>query len=156
MQDNLLEEKVDPKKGFWEKIWKKNKLKKSDTVAVLFLREDGTAQPMEIRVRRGFFEINTKTYHQRRDCTYTIMGKERTPLAIIREWDMTPIGTKVWEDTEMQEKCAKLQDHLMQGIRHAERVRMGENMGGIQMNTKTMVILGIMAIIGISIVMGYV
>ncbi len=155
MQDSTLEMKLHPKKGLWAKAWNKNKLKKPNAVAVLYLKENKNAEPMVVQTKRGFFSINGKTYHERRDCTYTLMGKERTPVAIIHEWSMTPIGTKEWEDKEIQEKCAICQDHIMQGVRHAERVRMGEKMDGMTMTPKTMIVLGILVIIAIAFVAGY-
>lgn len=154
--DNSLEKKVKKKKGFWDKVWKKNKLKKPDTVAVLYLKENKNVEPMEVITRRGFFEIHGKTYHERRDCIYTLVGKERTPLAIIPEWHTTPLGTKEWDDKEIQEKCAICQDHLMQGVRHAERVRMGEKMGDMQINSKTIIVGGIVLIIVLAFLSSYI
>lgn len=151
-----MQNELENKNSLWSKVWKKNKLKKPKSVAVIYLREDGSAEPMEVQTRRGFFEINGRTYHERRDCTYTLVGKERFPFAIIPEWNLTPLGTKEWNDREPQDKCSKLQDHAMQGIRHAERVRLGEKMGGMQMNTKTIVVLGIVAIIVIAFITSYV
>lgn len=142
------------KKGLWESLWKKKKLEKTNTVAILYLRENGNADTFEIKSREGFFEIEGKTYHERKDCTYT-MGKDRVPLAVIREWSMVPEGRKEWEERAMQEKVAICQDHLMKGIRHAERVRMGEGQGGNQLTPKAMILIGIGVIILIAVLMGY-
>ena len=96
------------KTGFWDKIWNNKKLDKRGTVAVLYLRENGNAEPMEVVSKRGFFNINGRTYHERRDCIYT-MSKDRYPLAIIPEWSITPIGTKSWYDRKPQEIISILQ-----------------------------------------------
>lgn len=147
--------KKDKKKlGFWEKIWDTKKLDKRNTVAVLYLRENGTAEPMEIISKRGFFNINGRTYHERRDCIYT-MSKDRYPLAIIPEWSVTPIGTKAWYDRKPQEIISILQDHCMNGIRHSERVRSGENMHDSKINLKNIIVIGIIVIVAIAVLMGY-
>lgn len=142
-------------KTFWEKVWKKKRLEKADTVAVLYLRESGTAERMEIKTEKGFFNINGKAYHVRRDCIYILDDKEKTPLALIPEWCVTPIGTRGWYNQDEQEKVAKLQDHAIQGIRHAERVRSGEEGNNIKMNTKAIVLLVIGLIIGGALLFGY-
>ena len=151
--DEVKKQKED-KKGLWDKIWNRKKLDKHGKVAVLYLRENGTAEPMEITSERGFFNIHGKTYHERRDCIYT-MDKERYPLAIIPEWSVTPIGTKTWYDRKPQEIISILQDHCMKGIRHAERVRSGENMYNSKVNLKNAIVLGIAIIIGVAVLMGY-
>lgn len=159
-KEKLEDIKGDPKKkdkkkkGFWDKVWNKKKLEKRNTVAVLYLRENGNAEPMEIVSKRGFFNINGKTYHERRDCIYT-MNKDRFPLAIIPEWSVTPIGTKSWYDKRPQEIISILQDHCMNGIRHSERVRSGENMGDSKLNMKNIIVIGIIVIVAIAVLMGY-
>ena len=146
--------KVKKKKGFWDKVWNTKKLEKRNTVAVLYLRENGTAEPMEVESKRGFFNIGGKTYHERRDCIYT-MNKDRHPLAIIPEWHVTPLGTKSWYDKRPQEVISILQDHCMNGIRHSERVRSGENMGTNKINLKNAIVIGIIVIVAIAVLMGY-
>lgn len=155
LEDIDREPQGDKKKqGFWDKVWNKKKLQQRNTVAVLYLRENGIAEPMEIMSRRGFFNINGKTYHERRDCIYT-MNKDRHPLAIIHEWSITPVGTKAWYDKPIQEKLGILQDHCMNGIRHSERVRSGENMGMNKINMKNALVIGIVVIVAIAVLMGY-
>ncbi len=154
MKDNKNnEDKEDKKekKGIWERMFNKKKIKKNK-IAVLYLRNNSRAEPMEVESRRGFFEINDKVYHEQRDCMY-IMGKERLPLAIIPEWSLFPIGTKKWDDQSMLEKFAECQDHTIRGIRRAELVRMGEKDGG-KLNMKAAVIIGIIVIIAIAFMMG--
>ena len=151
-----LETEKDSKKkkpGFWDRIFNKNKLKNQKKVAVLYLRENGNAEPMHLETKNGFFHIEGRTYHERRDCLYAL-GKDRTPLALIPEWSVLPIGRKQWEDRPMQEKFSTLQDHVMKGIRHAERVRMGDREGK-QLNGKTIVVLLIIAVVVGAIFMGY-
>ena len=149
-----VEPPKEKKTSIWDKMFRKNKLKKPSTVAVVYLRTNGVAEPMEVQTTKdGFFNINGRTYHEDRDCVYRFKSGDY-PFAIIPEWNVTPLGRKSWEDKLMQEKFATLQDHVMKGIRHAERVRMGEG-SGMQLNPKTLVILGILAIIAIAFIMGY-
>ena len=148
-----ITEKKGKKKGFWKSLWKSKKLEKSNMVAVLYLRKNGHADSMEVESKNGFFNIDGKTYHENRDCVYTL-GKERYPLAIIPEWNVTPLGRKEWEDKPMQEKFAILQDHVMKGIRHAERVRMGEK-DGTKLNMKAIIMIGIAVLIVGAVLLGY-
>ncbi len=147
-----LKEKT--KLGFWEKTWRKRKLKINNIVAVLYLNENGTAETMEVKSEKGFFNIKGKTYHERNDCTFT-MSKDRYPLAIIHEWSITPEGTKTWDEKEIQEKFSLFQDHAIKGIRHAERVRLGERGEGIKLNGKAVVGLIIAAIVAIAFMMNF-
>jgi len=168
-EDFKLEEKVFPrlptqptqpvekevkKKTLWDKMFRKSRLKKPNTTAVIYLRKNGIAEPMEVELRKGFFNIYGKTYHEDRDCIYRL-GKEKYPLAIIPEWNVVPIGKEEWDLKDMQEKFSTLQDHVMKGIRHAERVRMGEK-EPMRMNGKALITIGIMVIIGIAFLMQYV
>ena len=150
MEDKQIEK--DKKKTLWQKIFNKNIVKKGKT-AVLYLRNNGIAEPMELESKRGFFNINGKTYHEDRDCIYTIT-KDRIPLAIIPEWSMIPYGTKKWHDKSLIEKFSELEDHTLRGIRHAEMVRMGEK-EGMKLNNKTMVVIGIIVIVAVAFLMGY-
>lgn len=154
MIDKEEDKKKKKKKGLWGKMWKIKKLEKRNNVAVLYLRENGTAEPMEVVSKHGFFNINGKTYHERRDCIYTI-NKERFPLAIIPEWSVTPLGNKSWYDKRPQEIISILQDHCMNGIRHSERVRAGENRDGSKLNLKNIIVIGIIVIVAIAVLMGY-
>ena len=157
LEETVTEDKkeIKTKKGVWDRAWKKRKLEKAKTVAVLFLRENGRASPMEIKVENGFFNIEKKSYHERRDCTYIMENKERTPLAVIFEWSVTPVGHKSWYDRSIQHTFAVLQDHVMRGIRHAERVRSGESGGDGRINTKTAILIGVGVIIVLALVLGY-
>lgn len=141
------------KRGIWDKMFSKRKMKKPKSVAVLYLRENGVAEPMVIESKEGFLNIEGRTYHEDRDCIYKLKG-DGYPLAIISEWNVTPLGKKAWDDKDLQTKFATLQDHVMKGIRHAERVRMGES-EGMKMNGKTMIVIGIMVIIAIAFMWGY-
>lgn len=142
------------KPNLWERMFRKNKLKKPQMVAVVYLRNNGRAEPIEVESKKGFFTIYGKTYNEDRDCIY-LLGKDKTPLAIIPEWSLIPYGTKKWHDKEMLEKFAELQDHVLRGIRHAELVRMG-NESGSKLNMKAIIGLIIAAIIGYAILSAYI
>ncbi len=149
----LLDEKEPKKGGLWEKMFRKNKLKKPNAVAVLYIRNNGIAEPMEVEVRDGFYNIYGKTYHENRACIYR-MGKDRTPLAVIPEWSLTPLGTKDWEDKDLQEKFGELQDHVLKGIRNAELVRMyGEQRKPL--NMKAIILGGLALIVVVAVVLQY-
>ena len=122
------EKKVKKKKdkSLWGRAFNANKLKKPNKVAVLYLKNNGKAVPLELEVRDGFFHIEGKIYHENRDCMFAIT-RERIPLAIIQEWSLVPIGTKDWDDKDIKEKFTEVQDHALKAIRHAEAVRMGFN-----------------------------
>lgn len=141
-------------KTFFEKTFNKNKLKKPKMVAVVYLRNNGMADVMEIESKRGFFNINNRNYHERRDCTYTVT-KDRIPLCIIQEDDIIPIGTKIWNDKEFREKCAELQDHVLTGIRHAEQVKT-EGRENKPLNMKAVIVWGIVIVVGFAILRPYI
>lgn len=149
--------KEEKKKDAWSKSLKKRKLDKSNMVAVVFKRNNGNADLLHLPVKNGFFDVGGKVCHERRDCTHIIkLGKERYPLAIIQEWDIIPEGTKEWDEKEIREKAGICQDHIMKGIRHAERVRSGENMNDFKLNTKTMIVGAIIFIIIVAFLFSYV
>ncbi len=153
MSEEEKEKKKEAKKKWWNKAFpKKDKFKKPNKVAVLYLRENGNAEPMDIDAKDGFYNIEGKTYHERSDCVYTV-GKERIPLAIIPERNMVAIGTKGWEDKAMQEKYSELQDHLLKGIRNAELVKMGDS-SGVSPNLKKWIAGGLGVIVLLAILFG--
>lgn len=121
--NNKEDKKKKKKKSIWDKAFNKNKLKKPNRVAVIFLRNNGIAERLEEEVRHGFFNIYGKTYHEDLACIFRF--KDGTPFALIPQWSLLPYGTKQWHDKPMLEKFAELQDHTIKGIRHAELVRMG-------------------------------
>ncbi len=143
-------QKKDKKKSFWQRAFNHKKIKNDPRqVAVIYLRNNGTAVPMEVTVKKGFFSIEGRTYHEQQDCIYA-MGKDRTPLAIIPEWSMIPYGTKTWHDKTMLEKFSECQDHHLRAIRNAELVRSGER-DGPKINPKVLIGLLVLAIIGFAI-----
>jgi len=158
-KDKLTDKKDKSKpeeKTLWHKTFNKNKLKRPDKVAVIYLRENGIAEPMELTVdSKGFFHVNGKVYHEDRDCTY-LLGKDKHPFAIIPEWSVVAIGRKTWYDQSMQKIFCVLQDHVMKGIRHAERVRTGEKGEGLRLNAKQVILYIILGIIGIAVLMNYI
>ena len=148
------EDKKKKKETWWSKVFNKDKLKKSNKVAVVFLRNNGNAELLQQESRNGFFTVNGKNYHERRDCTYTIT-KDRIPLIILKEWDMLPEGTKAWDDKEMREKFSELENHVLKGIRYAELVKTG----GITENSisiKQAIIWGIAALVIGAVVINYI
>lgn len=153
------EEKEDKKgkkekPGLWQRLFNTKKIVKTKKVAIIFLRNNGIAEPMEVRSKNGFFNIYGKIYHEDRSCTYTI-AKERIPFAIIPEWSMIPYGTKVWHEKPMIEKFSELEDHVIRGIRHAELVKMGGGGADQKINLKTAILIGIFAIIALAVIFGY-
>lgn len=135
------------KSTLWEKLFRRNKLEKPKTVAVLYLKDNNRAIPMEIEPKNGFFNIEGRTYHERKDCTYTLMkGRDKYPLAIIPEKNLTPKGTSEWDEKPAQEKMSELQDHVIKGIRHAEMVKIAGDGSGMKLN-KTIVMWAIIIII---------
>lgn len=142
------------KKSLFEKGFNKSKLKKPKMVAVVYLRNNGNADLLEVESKRGFFNINGRNYHERRDCTYTVT-KERLPLCVIEEDGLIPKGTNMWHVKEYEEKCAELQDHVLTGIRHAEQVRV-EGRESKPMSTKTIVVWIIIAVIGFAVLRPYI
>lgn len=159
MKDKLEDiEKKDEKKSqsFWSKIFQKEKLKKPEDVAALYLRENGVAEPMIVHPdeKSGFFHINNRQYHPRRDCKF-IIGKDKTPLVIIPEWKLTPVGTKEYDDLPIEQRLSDLQQHTIEAIRHAEIVKMsGED--GIKPNWKVIIGIVIGGIILLAILKNYI
>ena len=143
------------KSSWWKSFFNKNKLKKPDNVAIIYLRNNGNAELLDQKPKDGFFTINGRTYHERYDCIYTVT-KDRIPLAIIREWDIFPLGTKRWEEEDMREKFAQLEEHVLKGIRHAELVKMGGGGFENKITTKQMIVWGILAVVAGAILINYI
>lgn len=158
-----LEKKIEDKKdkpNLWDRLWNKNKLKKGKSVAILFLKQNGIAEPMELESKKGFFEIQGQSYHEDKDCLWRI-SKTGVNLALIEEKSLLPIGTERWYEGRplerttdfMKRKLMEMQDHVLRAIRHAEFVRMGES-DKSKWDTKTVIIVIIAVIIGISLMKG--
>ncbi len=154
-EPNELEKSKKGKKKkdqkWWSKVFNKDKLKKSNKAAVIYLRNNGNADLMEVETRNGFFTIEGKPYHEDRDCIYTIT-KDRIPLMIQREWDLIPIGTKKWDDDSMREKFAELEQHVLKGIRAAELVKSGGQGFEGKLTPKQIILWGLAALVGVVIV----
>ena len=141
---------------WWSKNFNKTKLKKSNKIAVIYLRNNGNADLMELESKNGFFNIEGKPFHEDRDCIYTIT-KDRLPLAIVFEWDMLPIGTKKWDDQDMRDKFSQLETHVLKGIRHAELVKLGGGSGDEKKFTvKQAIIWGIAGIVAVAVLINYI
>lgn len=151
---------VDPKEkkkndNTWSKFLKTNKVKKDNQVAVLFLRNNSRAEPYILTPKDGMFEIAARSYHERSDCKYSVrFGKDIVPLAVIREKDLKPIGNKDWDDLSIEAKLAELQYHVIKGIRTAEIVRVEGN--DKKMDMKTIVIIGIIAVVALVFLQKYI
>jgi len=155
-QPSSLESKVNKKPSVWEKVFRKRKLEKPRTIAILYLHDNNRVEPMELEPKNGFFNINGKTYHERKDCIWTMTyGRDKIPLAIIPEKNLTPVGTGDWEEKTTQEKFAELQDHVIKGIRHAEMVKLAGDGDSKKLN-KTVILIIIAVIIGIALLSGYI
>ncbi len=151
------EDKMKKKKElltWWGKNFNKNKLKKSNKVAVVYLRDNGNADLMELESKNGFFNINGKSYHENRDCTFTIT-KDRLPLIIVKEWDILPLGNKTWDDKPMREKFAELETHVLKGIRHAELVKVGGEKDTKSVSTKQAILWALVALVIGAVVVNY-
>jgi hypothetical protein len=147
-------EKKKKKPNLWDRIFKKQKLKKPESVAVLYLRKNGVAQPLYIEPKNEMFHIGTKVYHQRKDCKYLIT-KDKVPLAIIFEEGLVPVGNKEFYDLDVQRRCAEHQDHAIKAIRHAEIVRMGyDDKDKKKINPKVVIGIIIIAIVGYALLKG--
>ena len=147
------EKKKGDGKSWHQNLFKKEKFKKPSKVAIIFLRKNGTAEPIEKETKNGFFEIGGETYHERRDCTYFI-GKDRIPLAVIPEGGFIPLGTSKWYEKDMLSKFHEAQDHLLRGIRHAELVRVGGM--GVSPNVKKMIGLGLLVLVALVVLFNYI
>ena len=139
---------------WWSKTFNKDKLKKPNKVAAIYLRNNGNADLMELETINGFFSIGNKTYNEDRDCVYTIT-KDRIPLLIVREWDIIPLGTKKWDDDPMREKFSELSQHVLKGIKNAEFVRSG---GGFEskLTPKQLILWGLAALVGVIVIMNFI
>ncbi len=152
-----VKEKTSKKKKYqtwWEKTFDKKKFKKPSKVGVVYLRNNGNADLMQVETKNGFFNINGKPYHEDRDCVYRT-SKDKIPLLIVREWDLIPLGTRKWDDETIREKFAELEQHVLKGIRAAELVKSG---GGIEgkFTTKQIILWGLVALVGAVILVNYI
>jgi hypothetical protein len=140
-------------KSFWSKIFKKEKVKKPESVAILYLRNNRNAEAMYLIPKDGMFDINGKKYHQRKDCIYSIT-KDKIPLAIIPEDGLIPIGTSEYNTLPIETKLSELQNHAINAIRNAELVKMEG--GESKMNMKMVIIIVIVAIVGFALLKNYI
>lgn len=142
--EKLKKKEEGKKKAFWDRKWRKSKLKKPQNVAIIYLRNNGRAEALVIKSEDGLFNIYGKTFHEDTACIYTL-GKDRIPLAVIQEWNMIPIGTKEYQDKSIFQKISELQDHAIKAFRRAELVRMSQERERGQLNWKA-ILLGIIVL----------
>lgn len=154
-QTELPDKEVKRQEGIFSKFFKKDKIKKPEQAAVLYLRDTGVGEPLIVQAKNGMFEFQGKPYHVREDCKYTLqIGKDKVPLMVQRECDLKPVGTKKWEDLPIEKKVAELQYMAVKGIQHAEIVR--AEGGGSKMDTKTIVIIAIVLIVALAFLKNYI
>lgn len=151
--DKLKKEKEEEKNKFWGKTIRKDKLKKPESIAVLYLRMNGIAEPLYVIPKNGMFHIESQTYHVREDCRYLI-NKDKVPLAILREDGLVPEGTSEFWEREFQARCAEHQNKAIKAISQAELVRMGYDDNKMKINPKIIIVLVILAIVGYAIFKG--
>ena len=149
------EKKKKDKDKWWIKTFNKDKLKKPNKVGVIFLRNNGNVDLLQVETKNGLFSVNGKGYHEDRHCIYTLT-KDRVPIMIIREWDLIPLGTKKWEDEDMREKFAELEQHVLKGIRNAELVKMGGGESDSKFTTKQVILWVIVAVVAGAILINYI
>lgn len=129
---NLINEKEDKESvKFWSKIFKKEKVKKPNRIAVLYRRINGTNEPLYTETNKGMIVIHDKTYHES-DLIRTslLVGKDRLPFYIIDEEGLVPEGSREYyeEIKNIDKIIQEHQDLAIKAIRHAELVRLeGEN-----------------------------
>ena len=148
------DKKKKKNKTWWGKTLNKDKLKKMNKVGVIYLRNNGNADLMELETRNGNFSIDGNQYNEDKDCVYTIT-KDRLPLIIIREWDLIPIGTKKWSDDNMREKFSNLSQHVIKGIKNAELVKAGGGSDS-KLTPKQLILWGLAALVGVIIIMNFI
>lgn len=143
------------KETWWSKRFNKNKLKKGSKVAIIYLRSNGNVDLLQKEVKNGFFTVNNETYHEDKDCIYTLT-KDRLPVMIQREWDLVPLGTKKWEDDDMREKFRSLETHVLKGIRSAELVRTGGEKDSGTITVKQAILYGILGVVLVALFLNFV
>ena len=146
-------------KGLFDKLFNKNKLKKGNKVAVVLLRDNSLADFKEVEAINQQFSVEGKSYHVERDCVYTTQ-KDRIPLMIIREWDLIPLGTKRWYDTEgkderMREKFANLERHVLRGIKNFELWKVQDGKRGQNIDAKKLILYIVIAFVIGAVVINY-
>ncbi len=154
VEPNKEDKKKKKNLKWWNKAFNKDKFKKQNKAAVIYLRNNGNADLMEIETRGGSFNIEGNQYNEDRDCVYTIT-KDRIPLLIVREWDLIPIGTKKWDDETMREKFSELSQHVLKGIRNAESVKVGGIGLESKITTKQLILWGLAGLVGVILLTGY-
>ena len=82
-----------------------------------------------------------KYYDARADCFYIYKG---IPVLMLPEWSLVPIGTKDYQDAEQNKKLANAQQVIIRAIETKE-MQLGPK---LKMDMKTIIIIGIIAIIG--------
>jgi hypothetical protein len=142
--------------SFWKKIF--HKKQKPNLLPIIYLRKNGVAEPLYVKVENNIFKIGDKVYHDREDCrSKLLMGKESLPFAVIPEDNIVPVGTDQYYaklDENIQKVVQEHQEMAIKAIRHAEIVRMGED--GKKPDFKLIIIIAIIAIVGLALLKDYI
>lgn len=149
-----LEKKVKEEKKWFEKFFNKDRLQKSNKVAVVYLLNNHLADFMELDTVDDKFKVAGKEYHVDKDCIFTTR-KDRIPLVVIKEWDIIPEGTKDWDDKTMRNRFAELEKHVLRGIKNAELYKVGDN-NPMKMTGKQMILWGLAALVLGAVVINYI
>jgi hypothetical protein len=146
----------EEKRNIWQKIFKRDKLKKPNMVSAIYLRQNGNAEPMYLSIdEKGMFNVNNKQYHALSDCRFNLInGKDRIPFVMIREEGLIPEPNNEYYAKDIEERCAQHQDLAIKAIRHAEIVRMAGDEK--KMNTKLVIGLVILGIVGLALLKNYI
>ena len=139
VKENSKDKKKKKEKTLFEKLFNKKKLNRPEKVAVIYLRTNRTAEPIEAELKDSMFMIHGKSYDSKQECIWITTTKERYPLAVIHEDQITPVGTKEWSERAIQQKFQEFQDHVIKAIRHTELVREGYKGEKTNFSTKQIV-----------------
>jgi hypothetical protein len=144
------------RESFWKKVFSKKQTAK--LLPIIYLRKNGIAEPLYVKIENGQFKIGDKVYHEREDCRYKLlMGKESLPFAVVPEDNIIPVGTSDYYaklDENIQKVVQEHQEMAIKAIRHAEIVRMGED--GKKPDFKLIIIIAIIAIIALALLKDYI
>ncbi len=115
-------------------------LSKQNKALVFYLRESGDIKPIIATITpNGFIFIGNKPYEM--SLLFRFLWQGKFPAVIIKEWDVTPIGTKDYDETYKDGRSSSAYAKIIQ------LVESGELKGGMQMSSKKIFLVFIAAII---------
>ncbi len=118
LMPKIKEEKLKPFKLPWNIRSKLKNLHKSNSVMVLLLRTDRTVQPMVAKIENGLIYVNEKWHNCATDFIYLWLGK--SPMIVLPEWDLNPIGTKDYYDAIKEGRNVEAQTVIIRAIEQAQ------------------------------------